>query len=31
MKLGGGKWKETIMSAGAMEASDMTILYSRAA
>jgi len=31
MKLGGGKWKETIMSAGVMEVSDLTILYSRSA
>ncbi len=31
MKLGGGKWKETIMSAGVMEVPDLTILYSRSA
>ncbi len=31
MKLGGGKWNETIMSTGVMEVSDLTILYSRSA
>jgi len=31
MKLDGGKWKETIMSAGVREVSDLTILYSGSA
>ncbi len=31
MKLGGGKWNETIMSTSVMKMADRTILYSRSA
>jgi hypothetical protein len=31
MKPGAGKWKETIMSAGDIEVSDLTILYLQSA